>query len=69
MRSSHIEISTLETNTVKWISTFCQIRDILVYHVDLLSEGDSEVSALQWLDQKEKRRLRKYHFDKPRRLT
>ncbi|MYE36870.1 MAG: 4'-phosphopantetheinyl transferase superfamily protein [Rhodobacteraceae bacterium] len=67
MSGSIGDFHTAETNEVTWIRHYCQIRDVLVIHIDLIADGDCEDKALFWLDQKERERLGRYRFDRPRR--
>ncbi len=61
------EIPTSGSNSVSWISEFCQVRDISIAYVDLAVGVCREGRALEWLDQKEKGRLERYRYDRPRR--
>lgn len=67
MSGSVGDFHTAETNEVTWIRQYCQIRDVLIIHIDLIANGDCEDKALLWLDQKERERLSRYRFDRPRR--
>lgn len=50
-----------------WFSPFRQIGEIQVIHVDLTPHEDRERYALEWLDEEELARWRRYLPDRPRR--
>ena len=50
-----------------WFRTFREIDDILVAHVDLTPHEKREANAFSWLDEKEKDRLRRFRYERPRR--
>ncbi|MCY4384602.1 MAG: 4'-phosphopantetheinyl transferase superfamily protein [Nitrospinae bacterium] len=50
-----------------WFRTYREIDDILITHVDLSPDEECEAHAISWLDEKERDRLRRYRYDRPRR--
>ena len=67
MNGSISDFHATGPHEVTWMRQFCQIRDVLVVHIDLIANGNCEDKALFWLDQKERKRLNRYRFDRPRR--
>lgn len=63
---SRFEIPLSGSEKVTWISKFCQIRDISIAYVDLTAWGEIENLASQWLNTEERKRLKRFHYDKPR---
>ncbi len=57
----------LATMTNSWWSPLREVGDVVVLHVDLVSDAAAEAEAVAWLDDEERQRYRRFLYDGPRR--